>query len=166
MCRPRCPTAVPTSFPKKRRGEMAYEFKLEKTVEFSETDMAGIVHFSNYFRYMEMAEHAFFRSLGFSIHSREQEPQIGWPRVQVSCEYKKPLRFEDRIEIHLLVREKRPRSLAYEVRISRIEEDGGREEVARGTLTTVCITFDRERKQMKAVAIPADIDAQIEVAPE
>jgi len=44
---------------------MAYEFKVVRRVEFSDTDMAGIVHYSNFFRYMETAEHAFFRSLGF-----------------------------------------------------------------------------------------------------
>ena len=32
---------------------MPYEFKAVRRVEFSETDMAGIVHFSNFFRYME-----------------------------------------------------------------------------------------------------------------
>jgi acyl-CoA thioester hydrolase len=34
---------------------MAFEFKLTRRVEFAETDMAGIVHFSNFFRYMESA---------------------------------------------------------------------------------------------------------------
>ncbi|MDB6148705.1 MAG: thioesterase superfamily protein, partial [Chthoniobacter sp.] len=38
---------------------MPYEFKLLRRVEFAETDMAGIVHFSNFFRMMEAAEHAF-----------------------------------------------------------------------------------------------------------
>jgi len=46
---------------------MPYEFKLTRRVEFAETDMAGIMHYSNYFRFMETAEHAFFRSLGLSI---------------------------------------------------------------------------------------------------
>ena len=40
---------------------MPYEFKLTRQVEFSETDMAGIAHFTNFFRFMEAAEHAFFR---------------------------------------------------------------------------------------------------------
>jgi acyl-CoA thioesterase FadM len=31
---------------------MAYEFKAVRSVEFYETDMAGIVHYSNFFRYM------------------------------------------------------------------------------------------------------------------
>ena len=43
---------------------MACEFKLTRQVEFSETDMAGIMHFSNFFRFMEAAEHAFFSVFG------------------------------------------------------------------------------------------------------
>ena len=45
---------------------MAYEYTTTKKIEFSETDMAGLVHFSNYFRYMEVAERDFFESLGLS----------------------------------------------------------------------------------------------------
>ena len=72
---------------------MAYEFKLIRRIEFSETDMAGIVHFSNFFRMMESAEHAFFRSLGFSVHP--EGGTTGWPRVSATCDYLRPLRFED-----------------------------------------------------------------------
>ena len=43
---------------------MAHAFTMQRRVEFAETDMAGILHFSNYFRFMESVEHAFFRSLG------------------------------------------------------------------------------------------------------
>jgi acyl-CoA thioester hydrolase len=39
-------------------------------VEFFETDLAGIVHFANYYRFMEQAEHAFFRALGLKIHDK------------------------------------------------------------------------------------------------
>ena len=46
---------------------MSYEFKVVRRVEFADTDMAGIVHYSNFFRYMEMAEHGFFRALGHSV---------------------------------------------------------------------------------------------------
>ena len=34
---------------------MIDEFRTTRMVEFSETDMAGIVHFANFFRYMEAA---------------------------------------------------------------------------------------------------------------
>ena len=82
---------------------MAYEFKVVRSVEFHETDMAGIVHYSNFFRYMETAEHGFFRSLGFSLVTDQTDPPIGWPRVHAECDYFQPLRFEDEVEIHLLV---------------------------------------------------------------
>ena len=56
---------------------VAYEYKIVRQVEFSDTDMAGIMHFSNFFRFMEAAEHSFFRSLGFSIHTTQPE-RVGW----------------------------------------------------------------------------------------
>ena len=46
---------------------MSNEFSVTHFVQFSETDMAGIVHFSNFFRWMEEVEHAYFRSLGLSV---------------------------------------------------------------------------------------------------
>jgi YbgC/YbaW family acyl-CoA thioester hydrolase len=141
---------------------MAYEFRLRRRVEFSETDMAGIVHYSNFFRYMESAEHAFFRSLGFSIVTREVDPPVGWPRVHASCDYMAPLRFEDEFEIHLLVAEKKSKSLTYEFRFRKIDGSAS-VEIARGALTVVCVRHEGSR--MKAATIPEAITAKIEVAP-
>jgi YbgC/YbaW family acyl-CoA thioester hydrolase len=86
---------------------MAYEFKSKRQVQFAETDMAGIAHFTNFFRYMEETEHAFYRSLGFSVDMERADKSLGlgWPRVRAECEYKHPLRFEDEFEVHLLVAE-------------------------------------------------------------
>src|SRR2546430_6700593 len=99
---------------------MAYEFKATRRVEFSDTDMAGIMHYSNFFRFMETAEHGFYRSLGFSVVMAETAPRLGWPRVHAACDYKKPLRFEDRVEIHLLVREKKSKALTFLFRFSKL----------------------------------------------
>src|SRR4051795_12288466 len=99
---------------------MSYEFKAVRRVEFSETDMAGIVHFSNFFRYMETAEHGFFRSLGFSVVMNQTDPPVGWPRVNAECEYRQPLRFEDEVEIHLLVSEKKSKSLSYLIKFRKL----------------------------------------------
>ena len=142
---------------------MPYEFKITRRVEFSETDMAGIVHYSNFFRYMETAEHGFFRSLGYSICDRQRTPLVGWPRVHASCDYSKPLRFEDLVEIHLLVAEKRSKAITYQIRFRRL---GGAapEEVARGRLTVVCVSHDASGA-MRAANIPDEIAAKIEAAP-
>lgn len=140
---------------------MPHEFKMMHRVEFADTDMAGIIHFASYFRYMEVTEHAFFRSLGFSIIHSEG---VSWPRVHVACDYKSPLRFEDEIEVHLRVKEKKARSLTYEFRFHRVRPEPT-SDVARGTLTVVCVTMDDITGKMKATPIPERIAAQIETAP-
>ena len=144
---------------------MPHEFKAVRRVEFSETDMAGIVHFSNFFRYMETAEHGFYRSLGHSVMLGQFDPPLGFPRVHASCDYQKPIRFEDEVEIHLIVKEKRSRVLSYIFRFNRLPRGGGEKVlVATGRLTVVCVAHNREGK-MEAVEIPAALAKQIEVAP-
>jgi YbgC/YbaW family acyl-CoA thioester hydrolase len=142
---------------------MAYEFKAVRRVEFSETDMAGIVHFSNFFRYMETAEHGFFRSLGFSVVMNQTNPPVGWPRVNAECEYRQPLRFEDEVEIHLLVSEKKSKSLSYLIKFRKLNGPAPTE-VARGTLTVVCVVKDANGR-MSAAHIPKEFADKIEVAP-
>lgn len=142
---------------------MPCDFKIKRRVEFSETDMAGIVHFSNFYRYMESAEHAFFRSLGFSIVTRQTDPPIGWPRVHASFDFKQPLRFEDEIEVHLLVAEKKSRSLTYVFKIRKVTEDGAIE-CATGRMTVVCVTKNADGR-MSASPIPAELADLIELAP-
>lgn len=141
---------------------MPYEIKIRRRVEFSETDMAGIVHYSNFFRYMETAEHAFFRSLGFSVVTRTTDPAVGWPRVHAHCDYHAPLRFEDEFEVHLLVTEKKSKALSYQIRFHKIGDDS--REIARGKLTVVCVTHNADGS-MSASHIPQEIADQIEVAP-
>ena len=142
---------------------MPYEAKAIRRVEFSETDMAGIVHYSNFFRYMEAAEHGFFRSLGLSVVTDQTDPPIGWPRVHAECDYLQPLRFEDEIEIHILVSEKKSKSLSYVFRFRKLNASLP-VEVARGSLTVVCVTHDKDGR-MKAAPIPKAVADKIEVAP-
>ena|SRR5581483_2336687 len=142
---------------------MPYEFKATRRVEFSETDMAGIVHYSNFFKYMETAEHAFFRSLGVSVVMDRHDPPMGWPRVHAECDYLAPLKFEDEIEIHMLVTEKKAKSLSYIFRIRKLNT-APHIEVARGKLTVVCVTRDAHGK-MSSHPIPKSMADQIEVAP-
>jgi len=142
---------------------MPYEFKMTHRVEFAETDMAGIMHFSNFFRMMEATEHAFFRSLGSSIHTEVDGQAIGWPRVSAHCDYQRPLRFEEEVSVHLLVTEVRTRSLRY-LFIFRKTADNS--EVARGQITAVCARMDHAKGQLSATAIPEVIRSQITAAPE
>jgi YbgC/YbaW family acyl-CoA thioester hydrolase len=143
---------------------MPYEFTFSRRVEFAETDMAGIVHFANFYRMMENAEHAFFRSLGFSIHQDFDGQTIGWPRVSATCDFFRPLRFEETVDVQLLVAEVRTRSIRYAFRFCK-NEGNQRVEVARGQVVTVSAALDRHTGKMGAVPIPEAVRAKIEQAP-
>src|SRR5437016_11329954 len=100
---------------------MPSEFKVVRRVEFVDTDMAGIMHFANFFRFMEAAEHEFVRSLGLSINIELEGRRITFPRVHASCDYKAPLRFEDEVEIAVRVRERRAKSIAYDFTFRKLD---------------------------------------------
>lgn len=140
---------------------MASHYTIQRRVEFSDTDMAGIMHFSNFFRFMETAEHAFLRSLGFSVVMRMTDPPVGWPRVHCECDYHKPVHFEDILVVNLKVLKKSNRSLTYgfEFHIDPAPD----ELVARGLIVAACVTRDPDTGRMKAIPIPEMISQAIEV---
>ncbi|MDD3179982.1 MAG: thioesterase family protein [Opitutaceae bacterium] len=146
---------------------MASDFKLTRPVEFHETDTAGIVHFSNFFRYMEACETAFFRALGLVPFSSQPENLYGWPRVRARCDYHAPLRFGDTVEIHLYVKEIRTRSITYFFRFRKVGPPGVKPEpVARGEITAVCATLDRTTGQIVSRPILPGILAKLREAPK
>jgi acyl-CoA thioester hydrolase len=142
---------------------MSYEFEISRRVEFSETDLAGIMHFSNFFRFMESAEHAFFRSLGFSVARSRNGLEVCLPRVHAECDYTAPLRFEDEVLVRLLVERKGRRSLTYQFRFSRLNGSHP-QEVARGWLTVASVKRQADGA-FKAVPLPKAIADKIQQAP-
>lgn len=141
---------------------MPREFRMTRRVEFHETDLAGIAHFSNFFKWMEAVEHAYFRSLGLSIASTEPTDgqKIGWPRVHASCDYRAPVRFEQEMEIRLQVAALKSRSIVYDIEFAAISDPT--RIIASGQLIAACVTTDPTTHQMKATAIPPSIVALIE----
>jgi YbgC/YbaW family acyl-CoA thioester hydrolase len=112
---------------------MYTEYRTKRKIEFVDTDMAGIVHFTRFFVFMETAEHEFLRSLGTSVATEWNGDKIGWPRLAASCEYLSPLRFEDEVDIRLRVTKKGTKSLTYQFHFTHQGKD-----IARGQITTVC----------------------------
>ncbi len=106
---------------------------MRRRVQFAETDMAGVLHFSNYFRYMEEVEHAYWRSLDLTVYLRDAEPHISWPRVAAGCEYFAPVHFEDELDLTLRVTKLGEKSLSFEVEFLR-----GGKRCATGRVTAVC----------------------------
>lgn len=143
---------------------MAYEFKHRRLVEFADTDMAGIVHFTKFFHYLEQAEHAFYRSLGLSVTMDLDGRRISFPRLRAACDFLKPLKFEQEIEVHLLVREKKAKTLTFDFIIRNLSSDPA-EEAARGEMVVICVVKDLAAGTMKSTEIPRVIADRIDEAP-
>lgn len=133
---------------------MPFEFVYRRMVQFAETDMAGIAHFSCYFRYMEEAEHALWRSLGLQI--APPDAAIGYPRVSASCEFKAPVRFEEIVDVHVRVEAVGTKSLRYRFTLRR-----GDEMLATGSMTSVCIV-KRPGQAIQSIDLPADVAARLQ----
>ncbi len=124
------------------------EHRYHRRVEFADTDMAGVVHFSWIARYMEEAEHALWRAAGLSIVPADGS--LGFPRVAVSIDFKAPLYFENEFDILVRITAISARSISYSHTITRAETV-----IARGTMTAVCVR--KVDGTMQATAIPPSI---------
>ena len=138
---------------------MSNTFTITRRVEFAETDMAGVLHFANYYRLMEEVEHAFWRSQGTSVLFRIKDREMSWPRVATKCEYFAPARFEDELLLSLKVTHVGDRSATFEIEFTR---DG--ERLALGRTTVVCCTMIEGKFQ--SISIPDPLRNKLNEAVE
>jgi acyl-CoA thioester hydrolase len=144
---------------------MAHAITIRRRVEFAETDLAGIVHFSNFFRWMEAAEAAFFESVDEPLFTVNRDLVQGWPRVRASCEYHGPVRFRDTVEIELRVKAIKIKAVVYAFRFYVIQADGSRDHAATGEMTTVLVERPLAGGTMRSLALGDALLAKIEEAP-
>lgn len=127
-------------------------FAVRRRVEFAETDMAGIVHFANFFRWLEEAEHALFRSFGATIMDRQPDGSVvSWPRVGAGCSFDSPAFYDEEVEIRLVELNVGSRSLTMHWEVWRDEN-----RLCTGELKTVCCAF-RPGETMTSIDIPSSV---------
>lgn len=131
-------------------------FRLQRRVDFCDTDLAGIVHFANFFRYMEAAEVAFLKSRGLNVSLQWNGEHLGFPRVAVSCDYVSPAKFDDVLDIDVRLEKLGTKSVTYAFDFSR---DGSA--IACGKMTSVCCRVG-PNKTMEAIEMPNEIRTLIE----
>ncbi len=129
-------------------------------MRFSDTDMAGIVHFANFYRFMEEAEHEMFRSLGFKIVEDQPDGSVvGWPRVRASCAFEAPAYYDDLLEIDVYICRIGVKSLTMAFHFRR-----GQTRLATGEVKTVFCRFGRGGK-FESIAIPAAYNEKLTESP-
>lgn len=76
----------------------------EHHAKYYETDQMGIIHHSNYIRWMEEARMDLMEQIGLSYKGME-EMEIISPVLSVSCQYKSMARFDDTVVIDIKIAE-------------------------------------------------------------
>jgi len=141
-----------------RNSAPVSEFRTTRRVEFADADMGGIVHFARYLVFMETAEHEFLRSLGSDAFATRDGRTIGWPRVEVSCQYLSPAHYGDVLDIHLRIARKGQSSLTYAITISTDSRL-----VARGRMSSVCCIMN-DGEGLASISMPASLSNRIEAS--
>jgi YbgC/YbaW family acyl-CoA thioester hydrolase len=132
-------------------------FRTSRRIEFVDTDMAGIVHFSNFFRFMESAEVEFLRSLDLSVSMRTEDGGwFGFPRVSATCDFMRPARFQDVIDVILHIENIGLKSVTY-----RFEFEKAGEVIAKGQVTAVCCRR-LPGHQLESMEIPPAVRAKLQ----
>jgi YbgC/YbaW family acyl-CoA thioester hydrolase len=137
---------------------MTTPFRTTRRIEFVDTDMARIVHFSNFFRFMESAEVEFLRSVGLSVAMHHEGLALGFPRVSASCDYLRPAYFGDLLTVTVRVQKVGSKSVTYAFEFFRDDEL-----LARGRVTSVCCRVNPDGS-FESTEVPAGLRARLQPA--
>jgi len=130
-------------------------FLADTRVEFSDTDAAGLLHFSTYFRFMELAEAALFRELDIPLLSESKGEFYGFPRIDVNCRFSKPLYFQDKVMIETQIKDLDSHSITYQFKFFRgqIHADT---KTAKGSMRVAFVQKAEDGKSLIKSEIPQD----------
>ena len=128
-------------------------FIYRRRVEFAETDAAGMVHFSMFFRYMEESEHAFWRAAGLNIW--ESGENLSWPRISATFDFKAPLKFQDEFEVHTEMGTVTRSTIQWNHTVKRADVV-----IGSGSVTAVCVKKNADGS-MKSAEIPPEIISRL-----
>jgi acyl-CoA thioester hydrolase len=90
-------------------------------VRYAETDQMGVVYYANYFVWFEVARADLLRSLGWTYREMEQAG-VSLPVIEATCEYRRPARYDDELEIDTVGRVVSPIRMEFTYEIRRMQD--------------------------------------------
>ena len=125
--------------------------RLPVRVYYEDTDMAGIVYYANYLKYIERARSELVEEMGMNQREMRDEQGIVFVVRRVEADYLKPARIDDRLEVVTTHEAVSPMRWVF-------DQDVQREGVSlfRAKVTAVCMTVDG-----KPTRLPAELRAKM-----
>lgn len=121
-------------------------FKHSFRVRWVDTDIAGVMHYSNFLRYFEACEEEFYRSLEITLNAIRDKYHIMLPRIEAHCQYLAACRFDELFDVTLRVREVAEKTITYDFQLIRSEDN---RLAAEGYLKCIAVNLE-----WKAVPLP------------
>jgi acyl-CoA thioester hydrolase len=91
-------------------------------VRYAETDKMGVVYYANYLVWFEVARADLLRSLGWTYREMEHSG-VSLPVIEAHCEYHRPARYDDELEIHASGRLLSPVRMEFTYQVRRLADD-------------------------------------------
>ena len=111
---------------------MDHKFKIR--VYYEDTDMAGIVYYANYLKYIERARSDWVRGIGVDQNAMREDDGVVFAVRRVEADYHAPAKFDDQLEVRTSVQTVTGARLVMEQSLH-----GGESLLFSAVVTVVCV---------------------------
>ncbi|MGF1468058.1 MAG: acyl-CoA thioesterase [Sandaracinaceae bacterium] len=118
----------------------AEPFRWPVRVAYVDTDRGGVVHHGAYLRYLEQARVELLRARGVDYRALEEEHGHALPVAEAFVKYRRPLTFDDRLEVEIWVGICNRAKVRFDSRVWR-----GGELTTEARITCACVRLDTHR---------------------
>jgi YbgC/YbaW family acyl-CoA thioester hydrolase len=127
-------------------------FKTEFRPGWGEVDEDRVLHFPVVFRYFKETEARFYRSLGLPRGRLLNELSIWMPRVETYCHFRRPIRYDETLEMGMTVGELGDKTITYRYLLA---GQADQQVLAEGYLTILIVSA----KEFRPMPIPARLQS-------
>ncbi len=127
------------------------DHRLPVRVYYEDTDLAGIVYYANYLKFIERGRSEWVRALGIDQAALKAALGLVFAVRRVEADYLRPARFGDDLTVTTRLREIGGARIVVEQEVLR-----GAERLFQATVTLVCLSDDGH-----AARVPPDVRARL-----
>ena len=129
-------------------------FTFPVRVYWEDTDAGGVVYHASYLRFMERARGEWLRDIGIDQATLIRDERLQFVVVEAQIRYHRPARFDDQLQVSVLVTERGGASVTMTQEIRRGSADG--ELLVSATIRAACLDSDT----LKPRPLPVSMQAQ------
>ena len=129
-------------------------FEVRDRVRWSDVDIAGIIYFGAYVRFVELAETELFRELGFPFARMFDQLDVWLPRVHLDFDFHRPARMDDELVVRTRVAKLGNSSITLKIAVHDAATDA-----VDASCTLIVATVGR--KNMRSRPMPPELRAAL-----